>query len=246
MSAADATESAACDLWLARKFRETEPKDVHGRRSLDGFETGEMAEKREAAVGADRQCGAEFVQAVRREVAHAANDAVFFHEMVHAGVHHELELRILRGFGGNEFEEAHLRNHQDVGKTSLEAAEIKGAEGAVRKLKCGARNLRVWNPVQLFGEADLVEDFHDRGVNGVAAEFAVEILVLLEESDGNAAASEEKSKDGTARTGADDAAGSFSVCADFFGSGFGFNGGGEAHGSSASCEIRGESIAEWR
>src|SRR6267143_5677690 len=113
---------------------------------------------------------------------------------------------MLGGFAGNEFEKPRLRNKKDIRKARLQTPKIEGAKRTVRKLDRGAGNLGVGNFVELVSQSDLVEDFHHRGMNGVAAEFAVEILVHLKKSDRNAAPGEEQRQHDAARPAAHDAA----------------------------------------
>jgi hypothetical protein len=58
---------------------------------------------------------------------------------------------------------------------------------------------------QAVCQADLVEDFQGAGVNGVAAERAVEILVRFQERHRNAAPGQEQGEHHTRRASADDA-----------------------------------------
>jgi len=61
--------------------------------------------------------------------------------------------------------------------------------------------------VKFIGETNLIEYFHCGRMNGVAAEFAIEVLVHFEERDVDAAAREKQREHRSARAATDDAAG---------------------------------------
>src|SRR5580765_5471188 len=105
--------------------------------------------------------------------------------MLSLGVHAQLELRILRGFVSEKFQKTRLRHHEDVREARLQAAKIERTERAVGELQGGAGNLGVRNFVKFIGETNLVEYFHGGRMNGVAAKFAVEVLVHFEQGDVN-------------------------------------------------------------
>lgn len=155
--------------------------------------------------------------AVLRNVTHAANNAVFHNEPLHLGVHDDAELKIFRSLGGDEFEETRLWKQEDAGESGLQPPEIERMEGAIGKLQCGAGDGGVREFVKSVCQADLIEDFQGRRMNGVASEFTVEVFVHFEERHGNTPA---RQKQGEHRAAADDAAGSLLNVADFFSGGF--------------------------
>jgi hypothetical protein len=73
--------------------------------------------------------------------------------------------------------------------------------------------------VQGGGETDLVEDFERGGVNGVAAELAVEVPVHFQKRYGNSATREEQSEYRASGPGADDTAARGLDVANFIGRG---------------------------
>jgi hypothetical protein len=109
-----------------------------------------------------------------------------------------------------------LRNHQNVREAGFQAAEIERTELAVGELQRRASEFGVRDFMKFAGEAKLVEDFHDRRMDSVAAEFSVEVLVHFEEGDLDAATSQEESKDGSCRAAADDATSGSRGAADVF------------------------------
>jgi hypothetical protein len=78
--------------------------------------------------------------------------------------------------------------------------------------------------VELVRQSDLVEDFHDRGMNRVAPEFAVEILVHFEKRDRDSVPCEQKSEYGSAWPATGNATGSLLTVDDFGASSLYFNG----------------------
>lgn len=80
-----------------------------------------------------------------------------------------------------------------------------------------------------IGQADLVKNLHRRGMDGIAAEFPVEILVHFEECDRDTAAGEEKREHDARGPAAYNAARSLRDAYDGTRRNFGLSGGGEAH-----------------
>jgi hypothetical protein len=131
------------------------------------------------------------MRAIRCQVANPADGSIFFQQLSHIGVHHKPERRVFSRLARDEFEKPHLRNKQDVRESRLKPAQIKRPEVAVGKLDRRPGNLGMGNFVEFVRQPNLVEDFQGRGMDGVAAEFAVEVLVHFQQCHGNAAASEE-------------------------------------------------------
>src|SRR5260370_21308915 len=65
------------------------------------------------------------------------------------------------------------------------------------------------NFVKLVRKANLIEDYESRRMNGVAEEFAVEVLVHFKKCDRNAATGQEQRQHRASGTATDDTAGSF-------------------------------------
>src|SRR6516164_7513955 len=126
--------------------------------------------------------------------------------MLDLSLHDQSELRVFGGFRSDEFQKANLWNHQDIGKPRLEPGEVERAKGAVRELERRPGNFRVRNLVKLFREPDLIEYFENRRMNGVAAKFAIEILVHFKERYAYATTRQKQRQHGPGRAAADDAA----------------------------------------
>src|SRR5215467_10676645 len=204
--AANATKSSAGDFGFARQFWQPEPKHVHRRGGLNGFEAGETADDGKASIGANRQFGTKFVfRTIGAKITHADDSAIFFDQVLYPGLHHQFEFRILRRLASDETQKMNLGNHCNVGKARFQPTQIEWAKRTVRKLKRGACNLAVRNLEQLLCEPDLVENLQDGRMNSVTAKISVEILMHFEESHGNPAAREEKSKHSACGPAADDA-----------------------------------------
>src|SRR5258707_3593585 len=208
-TASDAAERAADDFRFAGQFGKAKPQHIHWRGSLNRLKTRQAAEQGKSAVRADCKRSADFVGSVRGQIANTAYGPVFFQQLSHVGMHHEFEARIPRGFAGDEFKETHLRHEQDVRESRLEAGEIEGAEVAVGKLDRRPGNFGMGNFVKFVRKANLIEDFESRGMNGIAAEFAVEVLMHFKECDRNAAKGQEQRQHRASGTATDDTAGSF-------------------------------------
>lgn len=70
-----------------------------------------------------------------------------------------------------------------------------------------AAQLGVRQPQELFEPDELGDEFEGRGVDGVAAEVAEEVVVLLEYEHVHAGAREQQAEHGAGRSAAHDAAG---------------------------------------
>src|SRR6267378_4066073 len=228
-TASDAAERAAHDSRFAGQFGKAKPQHIHWRGSLTRLKTRQAAEQGKSAV--------------RGQIANSAYGPVFFQQLSHVGMHREFEARIPGGFAGDEFKEAHLGHEQDVRESRLEAGEIEGAEVAVGKLDRRPGNFGMGNFVKFVGKANLIEDFESRGMNGVAAEFAVEVLVHFKKCDRNAATSQEQRQHRASGTATDNTAGSFLNVSEFLVCRSSGNSGRSGHGSFSprsrkSCTVR--------
>jgi hypothetical protein len=70
--------------------------------------------------------------------------------------------------------------------------------------------------VERFRETDLVEDFHGRGMDRVAAELPVKVFVHFEQRDRNALPRQQQSQHGSARTTTHNATGCVVYVEDLF------------------------------
>jgi len=65
---------------------------------------------------------------------------------------------------------------------------------AERSSQCDLRDFVVRELLDLFGEAELIQQHHDRWIDAVAAEVAIEVLPRLQQGDRDSCASEEQSQ----------------------------------------------------
>src|SRR5215216_555175 len=170
-------------LWVTRLPRQLEPEDVHRRRGLYGLEASQTPHPAPAPIGAHSEHCPHLAPPIIALVADSPDHAVLLDELPNPRSHRETEVRVPLRFSGDELEEARLRHHRDVRILRLQMREIQGREGTRHGLDCGAANLRMAQLQQPLGEAQLIHDLHDRRVDGVATELAVEVQVRLEQRD---------------------------------------------------------------
>jgi hypothetical protein len=88
-------------------------------------------------------------------------------------------------------------------------AEIRGLEREVAEGPADGGQLLVRHFEECFEEAELVENFEGGGMDGIAAEVAKEIVVLLEDADGDPGAGQKVAEHDARRASTDYAAGGF-------------------------------------
>ena len=181
------------------------PQHVDGGGGGDGLKTGQAAGLGEAAVGADGERGADLMPAVGCVVAHAAHDLVLLGELADVGAHDQLEGGVAGGLGGEELQELRLGHQRDVGEAAGQAGQVDGDRRAGRQGRLA--ELAVGQLKQLVREAKLVQDLHDRGVQRVAAEVAVEVAVGFQQHHRHALAGQQQREHRAGRPGTHDAAG---------------------------------------
>ena len=150
--------------------------------------------------------GADFDVAVRRFGAHA-DDAVALRDQIGGlGLHAQMEFRIALALLGEEIEEVPLRHQRDEFAAGRQMAEVHHRDALGADLEGQARHLLVRHLEEFVEQAELVHQLERRGMNGVAAEVAEEILVLLQHDDVDAGAGEQKAEHHAGRPAAGDAA----------------------------------------
>ena len=107
---------------------------------------------------------------------------------------------------GEEIEEVPLRHEGNELAARRQVAEIREVVLAVAEERGDGGLLVVRQLEELVEQAELAHDLEGRGMNGVAAEIAQEIGVLLEHDDVDAGAREQEAEHHPARSAADDAA----------------------------------------
>ena len=127
----------------------------------------------------DHEDRAHLVPAVLGLVADAADHTVIFDQLPHPRPHHEPEARVPLRLLRDELEEARLGHDRDVRVLGLQAAEVDRREGARGGLQREVAQLGVAQLEQTVGKTQLVHDLHDRRVQRVTAELAVEVTDCL-------------------------------------------------------------------
>ena len=107
---------------------------------------------------------------------------------------------------GDEVEQIPLGHEGDELGVGGKAGEIDYRESLVAEGDRQFADLAVTKGEEFVEEAQLVEEFERRGVDGVAAEVAEEVLVLFEDGDVDALAGEEEAEHHAGGTSANDAA----------------------------------------
>jgi len=107
---------------------------------------------------------------------------------------------------GDEVEEVPLRDEGEVGEARRQTAEVDADRHAVGGLHRRARHPGVRQPQEAVGPADLVQDLERRWVDGVAAEVAQEVGVLLKHHHLDAGPGQQQPEHGPGRPAARDAA----------------------------------------
>src|SRR5215216_6948179 len=170
-------------LWVILLPRQLEPEHVHRRRGLYGLEASQTPQPAAAPIGAHSEHCPHLAPPILTFVADSPDHAFLLDELPNPRSHRQTEVRVLSRFFGDELEEAPLRHHRDVRILRLQMREIQGRERTGHSLDRGAANLRMAQLQQPLGETQLVHDLHDRRMDGVATELAVEVQVRLEQRD---------------------------------------------------------------
>ena len=186
--------------------RQAHPQHIHRRPEILRRKTGGGADGRVAPVGADGELGADRDRAVGRRRLDADDFVALDDEAGRLVLHEEAEARIAGGPGSEEIEKVPLRHQRDVFADRRQVREIDGEVGVAEGQRQPVR-LLVGEGQEIGEEAELVHQFEGRGVDGVAAEIAEEVGVLLEHDDIDPGAGEEKAEHHPRRSAAGDAAG---------------------------------------
>jgi hypothetical protein len=137
---------------------------------------------------------AKFMKAIVGLISHAVQDAVFPNQVDYIRAHQELKAGTFLSFFGPQGQPTFLMDHQDVRVLRLQAAQIEGREGAASGEQGGSSNLAARKFVDALGQAKLIEDLEHRGVNRIAPEFAVEIVMHLKKCGGHTSPREQQAQ----------------------------------------------------
>jgi len=182
------------------RLGQAEPEHVHRRPQILEWKRGAVAQDRATPVGGEDQ-----IRRDRRTVADPADDPVAVPDQVgHLRVHSEREARIAAGKVGDAVEEVPLRHQRDEARDRRQVAEIGDIDPLAADQAAKPLGLVVRAREQLVQRAQLVEELERRRMDGVAAEIAEEVGMLLEHDRTDPGASEQKPRHHPRRAAADD------------------------------------------
>jgi hypothetical protein len=192
---------------VAGLLGEAQPQHVHRRAEVHDLKSGKLAQLRVPPIGADHQIGAHLERAVR-ELRFQPHHAVAVpDEIVHLGQHPELEGRIQLALVGEEIEEVPLREEGDEAAARGKMGEVGEDDHLVADDAADLAHLLVRQLEKRVEESELVHHFERGGMDGVAAEVAQEIGVLLQHQDVDAGAGEQEAEHHAGRAAPGDGAG---------------------------------------
>jgi hypothetical protein len=188
--------------------RQPEPQHVDRGAEHLGAQPGRGAQARVATVGGDRQPGPHPVLGARLVApGQAHNPAALLDHGERLGPHAQLEAGQPAGLAGHEVEEVPLGHEGDVPVAAGQPAEVGQGEVALVGGDLQHRRLAVGEGEQPAGQPELVEQPQGRGVQGVAAEVAQEVGVLLEHQHLDPGPGQQQPEHRSGRPAAGDAAG---------------------------------------
>ena len=114
--------------------------------------------------------------------------------------------RIALALRRQEIEEVPLRHHGDVGRAHRQVREVGHQHALLAELAGEARDLLVRQLQELVEQAELVHHVQGRGMDGVAAEVAQEVAVLLQHHGLHTGARQQEAQHHARRAAAHDAA----------------------------------------
>src|SRR5262249_28051752 len=121
--------------------------------------------------------------------------------------HHQTEFRIALAGGGEEIQEVPLRHQRDELAARRQVGEVADPEALVAELALDVLDLLVRLLEELVQQAELAENVHGGWMDGVAAEVAEEVGVLLQHDDVDAGARQQEAGHHAGRAAAGDHAG---------------------------------------
>lgn len=179
---------------LARRLRDPEPEHVHRRGDTDRCEAGRGPKRRVTTGCIDDQPRAELHSALRGDAGHADGAPSLAHDVVDAGGAQQPEAGMPFGLGGQEVEEVPLRHERHDLARCRQMSEVGHRQFGAVPAEGDVRGIGVRASEELVEEAEFTQQFLGRRVDGVAAEVAEEVGVLLDHRDVDALAHEEQSE----------------------------------------------------
>ena len=192
---------------LGRIAPDAKPEHVDRRAEVLDGEPGAGAHGRMAAVAADGEVGSDLEVAVGRGPAHADDAPRFLDQAGDVGARAQRERRQLPRLVGDEIEELPLRHHRDERIARRQAAEVAELDVLVAEPAADHLELLVRALQELVEQAELVHDAQRRRVDGVAAEIAQEVGMLLEHHRAHAGARHQVAEHHAGGSAAGDATG---------------------------------------
>src|SRR5262252_2454585 len=118
--------------------------------------------------------------------------------------HAQMERRIALAVIGEEVEEIPLRHQRDELAAGRQVGEIRESKSPTTEICADAAGFLVRQLEELVEQTELAHHVEGRGMDGVAAEVAQEVAVLLEHDDVDARAREQEAEHEPAGPAADD------------------------------------------
>jgi hypothetical protein len=187
-------------------LRQAEPQHVHGRTDVLDAQAGALAHRRMPPIAADGEVGAHLERTIWRVGAHARHAAVVLDQVDRLRPHADVERGVALALLGEEIEEVPLRHQCNELAAGRQMGEIREGIFVTAKDRADIDLLLVRQLEERVEQAELAHDFEGRGMNGVAAEVAQEVGMLLEHDDVHAGTREQEAEHHPAGPAADDAA----------------------------------------
>ncbi len=186
--------------------RQPHPEHVYRCADVLDREAGALAHHRAAAVGADHEHRADFELTVRGFCAHAGDAAAFLDQAGDLGAHMKMKCRVAAALLDQEIQQVPLRHQRDELAARRQVGEIRDPDRRVADHAAEALHPPVRQLQELLQQAKLVDDFERGRMDGVAAEVAQEVGVLLQHHDVDAGARQQQPQHHAGGTAAGDAA----------------------------------------
>ncbi len=181
---------------------QTQPQYVHGRAAIFDLEAGKLAHRGVAAIGADHKIGAHLQIAFRGGRFQAHDSVAVLQKLVDLRLHAQMKGRIALARLGQKIEELPLRHEGEKFAVGREMREIGDLHQFITDLRAELAHLLVRPLEELVDQAELIHELERRGMDGVAAEVAEEVLVLFQHDHIDAGPGQEKAQHDARRSAA--------------------------------------------
>ncbi len=184
----------------------TQPEHVDRYALFEERKVSGLAGEGMASIAADGECGRNLDGAIGCTGHNACGDAIGLNQAGCFPAHAKREGGKFRPFGGEEGQEIPLRHQGDVLRVGWKMGKVGHRDVEVTEPAGHMRNLGVADGKQLIQKTKLVKKLERRGMNGIAAKVAKEVLVFFEDRNGDAFPGEQKAQHDSGGAAADDAA----------------------------------------